>query len=86
MKAAADTSFQFFYKEKKMNAEIIRERLEQYLECEKKILSGAASYRIGDRELRRADLAEIRAAIDDLSAELKALELKHGRRRRVVFI
>ena len=69
-----------------MTKEQLQTRLELYLEAERKILSGAASYRIGDRELRRADLAEIRRSIDDLSAELKQLELKHGRRKRVVFI
>ena len=69
-----------------MTKEQLQSRLELYLDCERKILSGASSYKFGDRELRRADLSEIRAAIDDLSAELKQLELKHGRRKQVVFI
>ena len=68
-----------------MTKEQLQERLDAYLAAEAACLRGQ-SYKIGDRELRRADLAEIRAAIDDLSAELKALDLKHGRRRRVVFI
>lgn len=63
--------------------EVLRRRLELYLTAEAAILSGA-SYRIGDRELRRADLAEVRRAIDDLSAQIHDLELKNGRRRRVV--
>lgn len=63
----------------------LEERLREYLAAEASCLKGQ-SYRIGDRELRRADLAEIRRAIDDLSAELKQLDLKNGRRRRVVFI
>ena len=68
-----------------MTKEQLQTRLELYLDCERKILAGQ-SYKIGDRELRRADLSEIRAAIDDLSAELKQLELRHGRRKQVVFI
>ena len=68
-----------------MTKEQLQSRLELYLDCERKILAGQ-SYKIGDRELRRADLSEIRAAIDDLSAELKQLELRHGRRKQVVFI
>ena len=35
-------------------------RLKQYLEAEKAILVGGQSYRIGNRTLTRADLAEIR--------------------------
>ena len=68
-----------------MTKEQLQSRLALYLDCEKKILAGQ-SYRIGDRELRRADLATVRAAIDDLSAELKSLETKFGRRKQVVFI
>lgn len=68
-----------------MTREQLQERLDAYIAAEAACLKGQ-SYRIGDRELRRADLSEIRAAIDDLSAELKALELKHGRLKRVVFI
>ena len=68
-----------------MTKKQLQSRLELYLDCERKILAGQ-SYKIGDRELRRADLSEIRAAIDDLSAELKQLELRHGRRKQVVFI
>ena len=69
-----------------MTKEILQERLQLYLDCERKILAGASSYKIGDRELRRADLATVQQMIDDLSAQIKALELKNGRRRQVVFI
>ena len=69
-----------------MTKETLQERLQLYLDCEKKLVGGAVSYRIGDRELRRADLATVQQMIDDLSAQIKALELKNGRRRRVVFI
>lgn len=68
-----------------MTKEQLQTRLELYLECERKILAGQ-SYRIGDRELRRADLSTVQQMIDDLSAQIKALELKNGRRRQVVFI
>ena len=69
-----------------MNIEILKERLAVYLEAERKILSGQQSYRIADRELRRADLSEIRRAIDDLTAQIAILEpIKGGRRKRVVF-
>jgi len=68
-----------------MTKEQIATRLALYLDCEAKILAGQ-SYRIGDRELTRADLATVQQKIDDLSAELKSLETKFGRRKQVVFI
>lgn len=68
-----------------MTKEQLQTRLELYLDCERKILAGQ-SYRIGDRELHRADLSTVQQMIDDLSAQIKALELKNGRRRQVVFI
>ena len=43
-------------------------RLKQYLEAEKAILVGGQSYRIGNRTLTRADLAEIRSEIKSLVA------------------
>lgn len=69
-----------------MKNEILQRRLELYLDCENKILSGAQSYKIGDRELTRADLSTIRKIIDDLAAQIDALELKGGRQKRVVFM
>lgn len=64
----------------------IQQRLQMYLEAEAKIVSGAASYKIGDRELKRADLAKIRAAITDLTAEAEvAAQNGAGAIRRVVF-
>ena len=41
------------------------ERLKLYVEAEKAVLSGQ-SYTIGNRQLTRANLAEIRKAIDTL--------------------
>lgn len=68
-----------------MIKEQLQERLELYLEAEKKILTGQ-SYRIGDRELVRADLSLVQDKIAELEAEIKALDLKFRRRKRVVFI
>ena len=65
------------------------ERLRQYWQAEQKGLSGQ-SYTIGNRALTRANLAEIRAAIDDLLAAGATLddgeEAKMRRSKRVVFI
>lgn len=65
--------------------EILKERLRMYLDAEKAVLSGQ-SYQIGDRQLQRPDLNEIRSAISDLIAEINTLELKKGRTKRTVFI
>lgn len=48
-------------------ATVNQQRLDLYLAAEQKILLGQ-SYRIGDREVRRADLAEIRREIALLQA------------------
>ena len=66
--------------------EILQNRLAMYLAAEEKILLSGQSYQIGDRELTRADLKEVRAIIDDLAAQIDALELKGGRQKRVVFM
>ncbi len=46
----------------------MNERLRQYVAAEKAILISGQSYRIGNRTLTRADLAEIRAEIKSLAA------------------
>lgn len=65
------------------------ERLRQYWEAEQKVLGGQ-SYTIGNRTLTRANLAEIRAAIDDLIAAGATLEDESTsqvrRSKRVVFV
>lgn len=66
--------------------EIVRQRLEMYLEAERKILLSGQSYKIGERELTRADLKEVRLIIDDLTTTLDALERKRGGQKRAVFI
>lgn len=58
-------------------------RLDVYYEAELAVLSGQ-SYRIGTRELERADLAEIRKAIAELEKqkeELTAQEEGKGARK-----
>lgn len=68
---------------------LLNKRLKLYVEAEEKVLAGQ-SYTIGNRTLTRADLSEIRKAIDDLiadGAELDGCEADRTRRtKRVVFI
>lgn len=69
-----------------MNKEILRNRLEMYLQIEQKILLSGQSYTIGNRTLTRADLKEVQTIIRDLSAQLEVAELKGGRQKRAVLI
>lgn len=68
---------------------IQNERLAQYLEAERAVLSGQ-SYTIGNRTLTRASLATIRAAIDSLLAGGATLDGSapdmRGMSKRVVFV
>ena len=67
------------------SATAIIERLEIYYEAERKVLRGQ-SYTLGNRQLTRANLSEIRKAIKDLENELEQLEGRsRGFSRRVVF-
>lgn len=64
------------------------ERLRMYLEAEKTVLTGQ-SYTIGNRSLTRANLSEIRKAIDDLLAAGATLDdtvSSRGMSKRVVLI
>lgn len=54
--------------------EFYQQRLENYLQAEQQILEGAQSYAVGGRNLTRANLAEIRAAIDDLYKRLASAQ------------
>ena len=45
---------------------LLNERLKQYLEAEQAILVSGQSYKIGNRTLTRADIAEIRKQINSL--------------------
>lgn len=70
------------------SAESLQERLDAYKAAELKVLSGQ-EYEIGtgngNRRLKRADLAEIRAAISSLQAQLDAASGDRRRIRRIVF-
>ena len=64
------------------------QRLKAYYEAEQAVLSGQ-SYTIGNRTLTRANLSEIRRAIDDLIAGgvvLEGFETKKKMSKRVVFM
>ena len=64
------------------------QRLKAYYEAEQAVLSGQ-SYTIGNRTLTRANLSEIRRAIDDLiagGAALEGFETKKKMSKRVVFM
>lgn len=50
-----------------------------YYAAEEAVLLGQ-EYRIGTRSLKKADLATIRAAIDELEDEVAALESSGGKR------
>ena len=64
---------------------VITERLELYYEAERKVLRGQ-SYTIGNRQLTRANLAEIRKAIKELESELEQMQGRsRGFSKRVVF-
>ena len=68
-----------------MNIKTLRVRLENYLEAERKVLAGQ-SYRVGSRELTRANLSDIRAAIEDISNQIDMLESSgRGNIREVIF-
>ena len=67
---------------------LLNKRLAMYLEAEKRVMTGQ-SYTIGNRSLTRANLAEIRKAIDDLLAAGATLEgeiITGSRSQRVVLI
>ncbi|MBQ3435060.1 MAG: hypothetical protein IJG24_08470 [Selenomonadaceae bacterium] len=64
--------------------EVLRERLQMYREAEARILKGV-EYQIGDRRLRRPDLATVRKAIAELEEEIASLS-GVGRVKRAVFI
>ena len=66
--------------------EMAQERLSLYYEAERRVLVGQ-SYTIGDRQLTRANLSEIRKAIEALKAEIEQLlGRSRGFSRRVVFM
>lgn len=62
--------------------ETLRSRLQQYINCEAAILSGAQDYSIGSRRLTRANLAEISKMIKYLENEIAIEEAKAAGKRR----
>jgi hypothetical protein len=65
--------------------QIAQQRLTQYLDAEAAVLGGQ-EYRIADRSLKRADLAEIRKGIDYWSEKVENLSIgtASGSRRCIV--
>ena len=65
----------------------MNERLRQYIAAEKAILVAGQSYLIGNRELTRADLGEVRAEIKALvNAGATIDDAAHVNRRRMRII
>lgn len=60
-------------------AETQNDRLKQYLAAEQAILEGGQSYKIGNRMLTRADLAETRKEINSLIAAGASVDGASGR-------
>ncbi len=71
-----------------MTRDQLQARLDAYLAAETKILRGQ-EYVIGQgetaRRLRRADLSEVRAEIEKLSAAIEAIDNSAAGRRRVLY-
>lgn len=59
---------------KQIRIETKKKRLQMYYDAEEAILAGAQSYSLGTRSLTRANLSEIRKAIDQLEQEIASLE------------
>lgn len=57
-----------------------KKRLSLYYEAEEAVLLNQ-EYKIGTRSLRRADLATIREAIEELESQIEALESTGGKNR-----
>lgn len=67
--------------------EILNARLKQYIAAETAILTGGQSYKIGNRTLTRADLAEIQSVISKLlsaGATIDSATRTGSRSRQVV--
>ena len=83
------TTIEYRRKQLRRRIDDSRERLELYRKREAEIFSGGVqSYGIGSRNLARyqADLAEVRAAIDELTEKIEGLEAElAGAPRRAAF-
>lgn len=60
--------------------EFVQERINMWLDAEAAIATGQ-SYKIGSRELRRADLAEIRRQLEYWEGKLAECDNRGGKRR-----
>ncbi|BBF41994.1 hypothetical protein lbkm_0676 [Lachnospiraceae bacterium KM106-2] len=69
----------------KQRLESYKRRLDLYYEAEEAALNNQ-EYTIGSRTLKRADLAEIRKAIQDLESKVTALEERGTTKRKVARI
>lgn len=65
---------------KQIRIETKKKRLQMYYDAEEAILAGAQSYSLGTRSLTRANLSEIRKAIDQLEQEIASLEAPAARK------
>lgn len=63
--------------------EFLKERLELYYDAERRILEGQ-SYRLGSRELTRANLKQVQDKIKELESQIDAME-KNGTTKRKVY-
>lgn len=63
---------------------LLKNRLKNYYEAEEAILLNQ-EYVIGTKSLKRADLATVRAAIKDISAEIELLE-SGGKNKAMRFV
>lgn len=63
--------------------DFLKERLERYYDAETRILEGQ-SYRLGSRELTRANLKQVQDKIKELESQIDALE-KNGTTKRKVY-
>ncbi len=68
--------------------ELLNARLKQYIAAETAILTGGQSYKIGNRTLTRADLAEIQSAISKLLSDGATIDgaIQPGPRSRQVVL
>lgn len=64
--------------------DLLKNRLKNYYEAEEAILLNQ-EYVIGTKSLKRADLATVRAAIKDISAEIERLE-SGGKNKAMRFV
>lgn len=60
----------------------LQQRLGMYYEAEEDILGGAQSYKLGSKELNRANLSHIKEMIEYLEKEIEIEKSKQAGKRR----